>query len=228
MKIIVAGLLVCGLWGTAGAQFAGKLTYKIVQSNSDVLTMVYYQSGNNARVDARSTAGADSTQVINTQDTILFDIAARKMTKMQYKTGMAFIVPNTATLALSVLTKSTVTVQTVGAENVNGYPCTHYTLIGQTGKLVSKRELWITASLGNPGVQVAGGYLYLTAEHPQTVKLAEAGATGVVVKSVVTGPGLHTEMNLVAVDTKRLAPSIFKVPAWYTVVDRSNIAIPTQ
>jgi hypothetical protein len=227
MKIIFAGLLVFFAGMGARGQFGGKLTYKIIRP-TEILTMVYYESGNNARMDARMTSPTDTTQVLNTQDTMLFDIAGRKMTKMQYKTGMAFITVNTATLAMAVLKKSINSVQTVGPETVNGYACTHYILSSQTGNFVTKRDLWITSSLGNPGVQVVGSFLYLTSEHPQMVALAQAGATGVVVKCTMKATGVNMEMNLVGVDQRRLPASTFQVPSRYTVVDRTNFPIPTQ
>jgi len=228
MKIILAGLLVCSVW-TAQAQFAGKLTYRIVNPTS-TLTMIYYQNGNNARVDAQSVSNTDTTKVVNVQDTLLFDIAGRKMTHLQYKTGMAYITQNTAALAQQAMasTQSTVTIQTVGPETVNGYSCTHYVVVGQTGHLVTKRDIWVTTALGTPGIQVAGGYLYWTPDFVQEIKLVAAGGAGVVVKSQVTGPGLSTTMNLIAVDTKTPGASVFAVPSWYTVVDRSQMTIPSH
>lgn len=229
MKIILsvlAGLFAC--W-TAHAQFAGTLTYRIIHPTS-TLTMVYYQNGNNARVDAQSVSNTDTTKVVNVQDTLLFDIAGRKMTHLQYKTGMAFITLNTAALAQQAMasTKSTVTVQTIGPETVNGYPCTHYVVEGKTGNYVSKREVWVTTALGTPGIQVAGGYLYWTPDFEQEIKLVAAGGAGVVVKSSVTAPGLSTIMNLVGVDTKTPAASLFAVPSRYTVVDRSQWTVPSH
>lgn len=229
MKIILAGIIPLLACWTAQAQFAGKLTYRIVNSTS-ILTMVYYQSGNNARVDAQSVSTTDTTKVLNVQDTLLFDIAGRKMTHLQYKTGMAFITQNTAAMAQQAMasTKSTVTVQTVGPETVNGYPCTHYVVEGKTGNYVSKREVWVTTALGTPGIQVAGGYLYWTPDFEQEIKLVAAGGSGVVVKSSVTAPGLSTVMNLIGVDMKAPGAGTFAVPGRYTVVDRSQMTMPTH
>ncbi|HVU98654.1 MAG TPA: DUF4412 domain-containing protein [Puia sp.] len=229
MKIILAALVSLFACRAAQAQFSGKLTYRIVNPTS-TLTMVYYQNGNNARVDARSVSNTDTTQVVNVQDTLLFDLAAHKTTHLQYKTGMAYIMPNTGAMAQQVAaaTNSTVTVQTIGAETVNGYACTHYQMLGKTGSYVSKREIWVTASLGTPGIQVAGGYLYWTPEFVQETKLLAAGGAGVVVKSLVNMPGLMTTMDLIAVDTNPPNGSLFAVPSRYTLVDRSQMTIPAH
>ena len=231
MKIILAafaGLLACCV-STAHAQFAGKLTYRLVNPTS-TLTMVYYQNGNNARVDAQSVSNSDTTKVVNVQDTLLFDIAGRKMTHLQYKTGMAYITMNTAALAQQAMasTQSTVTVQTIGPETVNGYPCTHYVVEGKTGNYVSRREVWVTTALGTPGIQVAGGYLYWTPDFEQEIKLVAAGGAGVVVRSSVKAPGLSSVMDLVEVDTRAPNGRVFAVPAWYTVVDRSQMTVPAH
>ena len=230
MKIILAAvLLACGVLG-ADAQFAGKLTYSIV-SKDHTLYMVYYQNGNNARVEARSLSNADSS-VLNTQDTLLFDIAAKKTTHLVYKTGMAVIMMNTATFAQQALvnskSQSSVSVQTIGAETVNGYACTHYVIVGQTGKAISKRDVWVTTSLGTPGIQVVGSFLYYTPDFQQEQKLVAAGGAGVVVKTSISIPGFTTVMNLVSVDTKTPAARLFSVPSWYTVVDRSNMTVPAN
>lgn len=228
MKIILGALLACGVW-TAQAQFAGKLTYRIVNPTS-TLTMVYYQNGNNARVDARSVSNSDTTQVLNVQDTLLFDIAGLNTTHLQYQTGMAILAKNTATLTKGALSGlgTQIGIETAGAETVNGYACTHYVIQTQTGRLVSKRDVWITTALGSPGIQVMGGYLYYTPDVPQEGKLLAAGGAGVVVKAKVTAPGLSMVMNLIGVDTKRPDARLFAVPARYTLVDHSQMVMPTH
>ena len=227
MKIILTGLLACALQ-FAHAQFGGKLTYQVINS-SNTLTMIYYQNGNNARVDAWSVSKSDTTNV-NHQDTLLFDIAGRKTTHLVYKTGMAVIMPNTAAMTLQAIAASglqpKITVQTIGAETVNGYACTHYVIIDQTYRYTSKRDVWVTTSLGTPGIQVMSGYLYYTPDYPQEVQLIAAGGAGVVVKSVVSVPGLTTTMNLVAVDPKTPPAALFNVPSYYVVSDRSNMTLP--
>lgn len=230
MKIILAAILACAAQA-ASAQFAGKLTYKVVNSTS-TLYMTYYQNGNNARVDARSLSKADTTQVTNVQDTLLFDIAGRKTTHLSYKMGMAFIMMNMATFTQQVSggkgVQQDLSVQTVGPETVNGYACTHYVVVGTMGHYTSKRDVWVTTSLGNPGIQVAGGYLYWTPDFPQEIKLVQAGGTGVIVKSQISSPGLTITMNLVGVDTKTPDARLFQVPSRYTVVDRTKMGAPNQ
>jgi hypothetical protein len=228
MKIILAGLLACGVW-TAQAQFAGKLTYRIVYPSS-TLTMVYYQNGNNARVEAHSFSNADSTVITNVQDTLLFDIAGLNITHLQYQTGRAIIAKTAPTLAKGAMAglNTQVNIQTIGAENVNGYACTHYVIATQTGQMLSKKDIWVTTSLGTPGIQVAGGYLYYTPDFPQEIKLLAAGGAGVVVKSSISAGKMTSEMNLIGVDTKPPSPRLFTVPGWYTVIDNTQMTMPTH
>lgn len=231
MKLLLAIALAC-TGQLASAQFAGKLTYKLVNPN-DILYMVYYQNGNNARVDARTVSKSDTTQVTSTQDTLLFDIAGKKTTHLQYKTGNAYIMMNTASLTLQAMggkgmPQQDLSVQTVGAETVNGYACTHYIVIGTIGHYTSKRDVWVTTSLGTPGIQVAGGYLYWTPDFPQEIKLLAAGGAGVIVRSSIKSPGMSLTMDLIGVDTKKPDASLFKVPARYAVVDRSQMMVPNQ
>jgi hypothetical protein len=214
---------------TVTAQFAGKLTYKIVYPTY-TLAMTYWQNGNSAKVTAYSVANSDTTKMTNTQDTLLFDIAGKTTTHMAYRTGVAAIMPNIGALAQQATAGSglqqTTTVTNLGTETVNGYSCTHYLIASTTGHYTLKREVWVTTSLGTPGVQVIGGYLYYTADFPQAVKLLAAGGAGVVVKSLVNMPGLMTTMNLVGVDTNVPGASLFTVPGWYRVVDNSQMAMP--
>jgi|GEM_PF-2090711 len=228
LLLLLTGAILTATPQVASAQFAGKLTYKLVNPN-DILYMVYYQNGNNARVDARTVSKADTTQVTSTQDTLLFDIAGKKTTHLQYKTGNAYIMVNTATMTLAMSGKvpqQQLSVQTVGPETVDGYACTHYTVIGQMGHYTSKREVWVTTSLGTPGIQVAGGYLYWTPDFPQEIKLLAAGGTGVIVRSKISSPGLTIQMDLIGVDTKTPDAFLFKVPSRYSIVDRTQMTMP--
>jgi len=229
MKFLLV-LLLAFAGQAASAQFAGKLTYKLVNPN-DILYMVYYQNGNDARVDARTVSKADTTQVTSTQDTLLFDIAGKKTTHLQYKSGNAYIMVNTATMTLQAMggkgvPQQQLSVQTIGTETVDGYACTHYIVVGQIGSYTSKREVWVTTSLGTPGIQVAGGYLYWTPDFPQEIKLLAAGGAGVIVRSKISSPGLTIQMDLIGVDTKTPDASLFKVPARYSIVDRTQMTMP--
>ena len=228
MKIILAGLRACGVW-TAQAQFAGKLTYRIVNPTS-TLTMVYYQNGNNARVDAWSFSNADTTVITNVQDTLLFDIAGLNITHLQYQTGRAIIAKTAPTLVKGTLggMGTVINIQTIGAETVNGYACTHFVISTQTGQITSKKDIWVTTSLGTPGIQVAGGYLYYTPDFPQEIKLLAAGGAGVVVKTSISTGKMSVVMNLIAVDTKPPSLRLFAVPARYTIVDNTQMTVPTH
>jgi hypothetical protein len=167
--------------------------------------------------------------VTNTQDTLLFDLNAATMTHLVYVSHMAVLSRNTAAVYQQAMAKAggkgmqpAISVTNIGPETVDGYACTHYQITTQMGYATTKRDMWVTSSLGIPGVQVAGGYLYYTVDFPDGIKLRAEGGTGVVVKSQVTGPGLHTVMDLVAVDTNVPAASQFVVPSWYTIVDHTN------
>ena len=56
--------------------------------------------------------------------------------------------------------------------------------------------------------------------------LIQAGGNGVVVKAVFSGPGLTSTMNLVGVDMKTPAVSLFQVPSWYSLIDNTNFTMP--
>ncbi|HVS97948.1 MAG TPA: DUF4412 domain-containing protein [Puia sp.] len=233
-KMMIAAAAVCLSAGAATAQFAGKLVYQVVRP-SVVLTMTYYQSGNNVHVEAYSIdvkKGKPDSSTLFAQDTILFDLSKGTETHLQRQTHYAIITAYTLTLAAQAgygKFVSSVSVQPVGTETVNGYPCTHFIEKYNGAKPfgATQRDIWVTSALGNPGIDVMGSYLYYTPGSQRMQALIAAGCTGVVVRTKMSGIGQTTVMDLVSVDTKtRLPASMFQVPSYYSVIDNSGYVAP--
>jgi Domain of unknown function (DUF4412) len=232
---VALAALFAGAAMVAHAQWNGKLTYKVANTlnTTSTLMMVYYQNGNNARVDAWSVSQADTTKILNTQDTLLYNISGLTTIHLQYKTGRAYLQKNTSSITQQLMASKgksvTATIETKGPETVNGYPCTHYVMVTPgMGNKPTTRDVWVTQSLGNPSIQVMGSYLYYTPDNDNEIKLLAAGAAGVVVKTTVTVPGATMTTTLTAVDTKTPPASMFKVPSWYSLIDETNMPMPTK
>ncbi len=81
---------------------------------------------------------------------------------------------------------TTVSIEKLGQEKIGNYNCTHYTMsninpksrTGNTGK----KDFWITTDLGVSNIYYVGVYLYYPQGSYLAKKLADAGATGVVIK----------------------------------------------
>ena len=234
MMIAVRLLAVAAMTFAAGgawAQFGGKLVYQIVRPTV-VLTMTYYQTGNNVHVEAYSMQvkkGVVDSSTLSVQDTILFDLSKATETHLQRQTGRAIISPYTATIIGQTAYGKTIpppTVQLVGPDTANGYTCTHYIEKYSGAKPFGQgqREIWVTNGLGNPGILVMGSYLYYTPGSGQLQALNAAGCVGVVVRTKMSGMGQVAVMNLVSVDTKRINPSLYQIPSYYFVIDNSGYA----
>jgi len=230
MKRLIFLLLLAGSTLLASAQFTGKLVYEVTTSmNMNKLTMVCYLDKSHARIEAVSVplnAGVPDPTNPHYQDTLLFDLTTGKQTTMQYKTHMAVITSYTSMILMEagLYKEGDVTVENMGAENVNGYNCTHFVLT--MTKTKSKRDFWITKDLGAASLIVAGSYLYYPPGHPFLQKLIDAGGAGVMVKASTGARGFLSTLNLVSVDKKMPAATLFQVPSRYTTLDRSNMAIP--
>jgi hypothetical protein len=219
----------------ARAQFAGKLVYQIVRPNV-IVNMTYYQSGNNVHVDAYTIdvkKGVVDSSTLFPQDTILFDLSKGTETHLQRHTGRAIISQYTATILAQAgygKSISSVSVQMVGPDTANGYSCTHFVekYNGVKPFGASQRDVWVTNTLGNPGILVVGSFLYYTPGSQRLQGLNNAGCTGVVVRAKMTGMGQTMVMNLIDVNTKRVSPSLFQVPSYYTVIDNSGYIPPTK
>jgi hypothetical protein len=230
MKRLIFFLLLAGSTLLGSAQFIGKLVYEVTTtSNINKLTMVCYLDKSHARIEAVSVplkAGVPDPSNPHYQDTLLFDLTSGKQTTLQYKTHIAVITAYTSRILMEagMYKEGDVTVENMGAETVNGYKCTHFVLT--MTKTKSKRDFWITKDLGAASLVVAGGYLYYPPGHPFLQKLSDAGGAGVMVRAVAGGGAIFSTLNLVSVDKKAPAASLFQVPSWYTTLDRSNGAIP--
>ncbi|HEV9038327.1 MAG TPA: DUF4412 domain-containing protein [Puia sp.] len=218
---------------TASGQFAGKLVYQIVRP-SVVVTMTYYQSGNSVHVEAYTidvTKGKLDSSTFFPQDTILFDLTKGTETHLQRHTGRAIITQYTATIMAEAgygKGISSASVQLVGPDTANGYSCTHFVenYGGAKPFGASRRDIWVTNALGNPGIMVMGSFLYYTPGAQRLQALNTAGCAGVVVRTKMSGMGQTTVMNLIAVDTKRLNARMFQIPSYYSVIDNSGYVPP--
>lgn len=230
-KIMIAIALVVFGIGTLRAQFGGKLVYQIVRPTV-VLTMTYYQTGNNVHVEAYSMQvkkGVVDSSTLSVQDTILFDLSKATETHLQRQTGRAIISPYTATIIAQTAygKASSSTVELVGPDTANGYTCTHYIQknsgMGPFGR--GQCDVWVTNSLGNAGILVMGSYLYYTPGSQRLQALNTAGCAGVVVRTKTSGVGPTVVMDLVSVETKkRVNPALFQIPSYYFVIDNSGYA----
>ena len=215
--------------GTATAQFTGKLVYQVVRPHV-VLTMTYYQSGSMVHIEAYTMnvkKGVIDSSTLFAQDTILFDVSKGTETHLQKATHFTIITPYSMTLAAQAgygAAISSTSVQPSGTGTINGYSCAHfiekYTGGGPFGS--DQRDVWATTTLGAPSILVVGSYLYYTPGSQRLQALNTAGCTGVIVQSTMSGQGQTTTMNLVSVDTTTPDASLFQVPAYYTIMDRSG------
>jgi hypothetical protein len=220
---------------SVSAQFTGKLVYEIARPDTK-LVMTYYQKGTQGRIEAynvKMSSGTPDMSTVHPQDTIIFDFAKATETHLNYHQMRAFITKYIGKMESDAIAAhgknlGTVTVTSKGPETVNGYVCTHYIMATNNYKIWnSTRDIWITNGLGPaPTVYIVGSYLYFTPGFPHFTDLTQAGANGIVVKSVLTGGSMVSTMNLVSVDPTTPSSSLFKVPSNYTVVDESNASIP--
>ncbi len=232
-KMMIAVAVMVFASATAAAQFTGKLVYQVVRPN-EILTMTYYQNGNNVHVEAYTmhvNKGVIDSPTLRPQDTILFDLSKSTETHLQHSTQNAIIAPYSMTIIDQTSYGKTLSppyVQLVGPDTANSYTCMHYAVNYNAKPFgASRRDVWVTSTLGNPGIYVMGSYLYFTPGSQQVQALTAAGFSGVVVRMKMTGQGPTTVMNLVGVDTKTPKASLFQVPSNYTIIDHSGY-VPSQ
>lgn len=112
---------------------------------------------------------------------------------------------------------SSATVEKIGPDTVGSYKCTHFVLHIKNPQVknpnAGKQDIWFSDDLGNCNIFFTGPYLYYPLGDYFQKKLADAGATGVVVKWQ-TGPAVCTLTNYKAT---RLAVSLFSTPSNYTI-----------
>lgn len=232
-KLTITCLLSFASVQFAIAQFSGKLVYEKVHPDSK-LVMTYYQDKTNARIEAYSVHMQNNVpdiSTINAQDTILYDLSKSVETHLQNTTQRAIITQYTFSLISNspLYQNQVIDIKKVGQETLNGYSCSHFLITNTLKGRITHTEVWITKDLGPaPGIYVMGSYLYYTPGYPMFTKLIEAGGDGIVVKAV-QGEGTFSAMiNLVSVDKKTPSASMYKVPSRYTVIDNSNMTIPTK
>ncbi len=209
MIAILAGMLALSLFvHSASAQFTGKLVYEIARPDTK-LVMTYYQKGTQGRIEAynvKMSSGIADMSTLHAHDTILFDFAKATETHLNYHQMRGFITKYIGKIESDAIAAhgknlGAVTVTSKGPETVNGYVCTHYVMATNNKTWNSTRDIWITNGLGPaPTVYIVGSYLYFTPRIPAFHGcFTQAGANGVVVKSVLTGGPMVSTMNLVSV-----------------------------
>jgi uncharacterized protein DUF4412 len=136
--------------------------------------------------------------------------------------SVAIIQPIDSSATLQMMQKlgSSVTVQNLGSETVGSYSCTHFVMnitnpnVKNTN--AGRKDIWITNDLkGSCNILYTGPYLYYASGDYLQRKLAEAGATGVVVEWQ-TGSSV---CMLSGYQAKNLPSSLFTVPSNYSVTN---------
>jgi hypothetical protein len=232
MKILSTLIALTGFIQYASAQFTGKLVYEIVRTHK--LTMTYYQDKGRARIEAvnmRMNNGVPDPSTAKYQNVLLFDLSKNTETHLQQQSKMAIMTQYTFQMMASsaILKDQEIKCQNKGQETVNGYQCTHLLLTTSMKGYTTTRDVWITKDLGAaPGIYVMGSYLYYTPGYELLTKLKEAGGDGVVVKVIIGEAGLTVTVNLVSVDKKTPASSLFQIPSDFTPVDNTNYTLPPK
>jgi hypothetical protein len=121
-----------------------------------------------------------------------------------------------ATLKMMQAMGSSATIENIGAEKVGSYNCTHFVLTIKNPQVknpnAGRKDIWVSNDLGNCNIFYTGPYLYYPVGDYVQKKLADAGATGIVVKWQ-TGPSVCILTNYQAT---RLSASLFSAPSNYT------------
>lgn len=221
------------------AQLNGILTYESDYNNfgasGKVITTIYEQ-GSKARVESVNTRiknGVPDNATANTQNVVLFDFVKKSETHLEAQTNMAIIMMPDQVIQQEMAQIGTeVNVQKTGNETINGYNCTHYSMITTSQKLKnysSRRDVWLTQDIGNCGIWYVGPYLYYPLGGFLQQKLAAAGAAGVVVKwQVGEGKAYQTSGSLINFQKKNVDASLLIPSSNYTLVDHSNFTMPKK
>jgi hypothetical protein len=233
MKKIILLIVITFLLKISFAQVEGILTYENVyddQLGTGKVTTTIYVSKSKARVEStnaqtKSAIGAPSTK---DQNVIIFDFDKSNETHLDAKRNMAYITPFTST-TMEQQMKSMGTdyiVQNLGAEKVGNYNCMHYTITTTSSKYKNmphaQKDVWITNDLSGANLFYVGSYLYYPQGSSVAKKLADAGATGVVVKWQIMDPVSKkpNDCNLISYQKKSLPASTFSPPSGYQVMQR--------
>lgn len=233
MKKIILLIVVTFLLKISFAQTEGVLTYENVyddQLGTGKVTTTIYESKSKARIESTNaqTKSAIGTPSTKEQNVIIFDFDKSNETHLDAKRNMAYITPFTTT-TMEQQMKAIGTdyiVQNIGSEKVGSYNCTHYTITTTSSKYKNmtpaKKDVWITKDLGSANFFYVGSYLYYPQGSAVAKKLADAGATGIVVKWQIMDPVSKKPniCNLISYQKKSLPASTFMPPSGYQVMQR--------
>jgi Domain of unknown function (DUF4412) len=225
-KILFCTLLGCLLQKSFG-QFTGILhyenDYETGPYKGKVLTTIY-ESKSRARIESTNEQEKNGTTDIpkpKDQDVLLFDFDKQRKITLLSKMNIAVSMPLQPDPVEKMMESmgTTVTIEKLGQEKIGNYNCTHFIMstINPKSKTANsgKKEFWITSDLGVSNILYVGVYLYYPQGSYLQKKLADAGATGVVVK---WQSGSAT-CNLLSYEKKSPAASSFEVPSNYTLTE---------
>ena len=240
LACLQAGLIVLAT-SPVSAQFNGRLIYQADKKKGGRVVMTYLQSGNSGRMtgyDIDLKNGYPDTSTMQAQDTILYDFTNANETHLQFETLRAMKMKYMGNVVSALMSprlkqQSSTTVVNKGADTANGHQCMHFVVTTTSPLNTGIRDIWITTDFGagvSPLVWVTGMYLYYQPGTPQLQQLTAAGAAGVVVRVIASNPrnGVLWTMNLITYDHPRLMKETFTVPSRYTILDRTNVSIPSR
>jgi hypothetical protein len=231
MKFIIVLTFICTSFFSF-SQTDAILTYENNYSDKiatgKVVTTIY-ESKEKARVESTNTQTSSSFGPPKTesQNILIFDFTAQKETHLNAKQNIAAVMPFMVTTMEKQMMPALgvdYVVQNLGAETVNGYKCTHFTIITTSSKNKNyppaKKDVWITNDIGSNNLFFAGPYLYLPLGSYEATKLVDAGGTGIVVKWQVMDP-ISNQPNICTLTNYqpgKLKNDIFSAPSNYTIV----------
>jgi hypothetical protein len=228
MKKILFCLFVGCFLQKSLAQFTGILHYENNYESGlfkgKVVTTIY-ESKSRARIESINTQFSNGTADIpkpKEQDVLLFDFENQRKISLVSKMNMAASVPLQPDPVEKMMEAmgTTVTIEKIGPEKIGDYNCIHYSMntVNPKSKKSNsgKKDFWITSDLGTSNILYVGIYIYYAQGGYLAKKLADAGATGVVIKWQ-TG---STTCSLVNHEAKNLPASTFEVPSNYTLTQR--------
>jgi Domain of unknown function (DUF4412) len=225
MKRILFCILFGCLLQKSFSQFTGILHYVNEYESGPYKGKVFttiYESKSKARIESTNEQEKNGTADIpkpKEQDVILFDFEKQRKITLVTKMYMAVSMPLQPDPVEKMMESmgTTASIEKLGQEKIGNYNCTHFIMstINPKSKTPNsgKKEFWITSDLGVSNIFYVGVYLYYPQGSYLQKKLADAGATGVVVK---WQSGSAT-CNLVSYEKKNPAASSFEIPSNFTL-----------
>jgi hypothetical protein len=210
----------------ANAQWKGVLTYT---DNYDIGSVagktitIISESDNKGRIESKTypTKSPDNNLDEKDQNVLLYNFSTLQKTILVQKTKMAvsqaFAVDEQRNQLLMQREDVSISIEDLGLEKVGPFNCTHYVMTTNSSKMKTsantpKKNIWITSDLGNSNIWYVGPYLYYISGGIQQKKLAETGASGVVVKWQYG----DAEATLTGHQPESLPLSTFEIPSDYT------------